>query len=421
MTGLWAALMLCLKLFTVMQAPLLVTNTVFIVVSFGLISVSYIKNQEDQWEYVIFFGAFLLHLIVLFLDLYARDFVTILYSGKDTEVFYRISKQYFYGDFSETLTYYPYYLNFFYKIIGFNRMGAQYINILGWCLSMILMEKSCKALEIEGKLRKLALLFLAFAPSYLCATSVLTREGIIAAMNFLWFFCQIQWMKEGKHTYLLGCLIAPLISTGLHMSAIVFWALTVLVVALYDSEKKILCIQKKTVVIFLSGLVGFAIFMLIPSTRRLITLKLPEFDEGFLKTINDMILEVSERDGGSAYLSYVFVNGYGDFVIQTLVRIFYFYASPLPMDWRGLSDIAACAMSSLPYAISIIVSLIAVFYEEKNPYRTLMWGSILLLGGICAWGVFNAGTAMRHRDKILGIVILLLLNSIKTIRETKRK
>lgn len=417
LVSLWIILVLVLKILTMMQMPMMLTNIVFVSVSFALVVTSYINNQENKWELSIFVLAYLAHLLVLILDLYGREYVMILHSGRDTEMFFKISEQYFHGDFSETVTYYPYYLNAFYKIIGLNRFGAQYINVLGWCFSMILMEKSCKVLEIEGKLRVFGLLLMAFAPNYMCITSVLLREGIIITMNFLWFYCQIMWMKEGNRAYLVGCLIAPLVSLGLHMSAIVFWGLTIFAVALYDSKKKQFRIQKKTMITLLIGLVGILVFLLIPNTRRLITQKLPDFDEGFLNTINEMITFASENDGGSSYLKDVYVTGYGDFVMQTFVRIFYFYASPLPLHWRGLSDAAAFVISSAPYLLSLILSFITVFIRKKDSYRTLMWGAFLLLGGICSWGVFNAGTAMRHRDKIIGIAILLLLYSLNIIKK----
>ena len=415
LTALWLLLVLALKILTMIQVPMMLTNIVFVSVSFALIVISYMKNQENKWELAVFVLAYLAHLLIILLDLYGREYVMILHSGRDTETFWNVSSQYYYGDFSETVTYYPYYLNVFYQIIGLNRFGAQYINVLGWCLSMILMEKSCKSLEIKGKLRFVALLLMAFAPNYMCITSVLLREGIIVAMNFLWFYCQIQWMKEGKYTYLTGCLIAPLVSLGLHMSAIVFWGLTVVAVALYDQKKKEFRIQKKTMISLVLGIVGLLVFLLIPTTRRLITQKLPDFDEGFLNTMNEMIAYASENDGGSSYLKDVYVTGYGDFIWQTFVRMFYFYASPLPMHWRGLSDALAFAISSVPYMLSMILSIVTIFVKRKNPYRTLMWASFVMLSGICAWGVFNAGTAMRHRDKIIGICILLLLYSFKEI------
>ena len=46
MVVLWMALVLGLKLMTVLHAPLLITNMVFIGVSFALLMISYKKNQE---------------------------------------------------------------------------------------------------------------------------------------------------------------------------------------------------------------------------------------------------------------------------------------------------------------------------------------------------------------------------------------
>lgn len=420
----WILLIIALKVMTMLQIPMAITNLLLIGVSFGLVMISYIRNQENKWESYLFILAFAIHMLVLFVDLYGKSYISILYSGKDTEVFFDIAKRYYYGDFSEILTFYPYFLNAFFKIIGVNRVGVQYINVLAWCFSMLLMELCCNVLEIKKSLRFAAFFLMAFLPVYICTTSILLREGIITAMNMLWFYCQIKWMKSGKHGYLFGCLLAPMVSVALHMSAIVFLGITVLMIALYDFKKEELCIQKKTLLILLAGIVGLLIFLLIPITRRFITLKLPDFDEGFFNTLNETIAIVSKSSSGSMYLRDVYVNGFGDFIIQTFVRIFYFFASPLPIHWRGISDAAAFAISSSLYLISAAISLGTIFIKKKDPYRTLMWLTFLALSGISCWGVFNAATAMRHRDKIVGVCILQAvysLNSIKNACKSRRK
>ena len=157
------------------------------------------------------------------------------------------------------------------------------------------------------------------------------------------------------------------------------------------------------------------IFMLIPMTRRLITLKLPDFDEGFLNTINETIAIVSKSQSGSMYLKDVYVNGFLDFFLQTFVRIFYFFASPLPVHWRGLADTAAFAMSSCFYLFGVLISLVTVFVRKNDSYRTLMWLIFLTISGINCWGVFNAATAMRHRDKMIGAGILLIIYSANIV------
>ena len=77
----------------------------------------------------------------------------------------------------------------------------------------------------------------------------------------------------------------------------------------------------------------------------------------------------------------------------------------------------AIAISSAFYLVSILLSVGTVFIKKKDSVRTLIWGVFLMISGIFSWGVFNAATAMRHRDKIVGACILLLLYSLKTIRE----
>ena len=98
--ALWMLLLAVLKVTTMIQVPFAVTNLLLIGVSFILVMISYSENQENKWESFIFIVAFVLHMIILFADLYGKNYVSVLYSGKDTEVFFDIAKKYYHGDFS---------------------------------------------------------------------------------------------------------------------------------------------------------------------------------------------------------------------------------------------------------------------------------------------------------------------------------
>ena len=69
----------------------------------------------------------------------------------------------------------------------------------------------------------------------------------------------------------------------------------------------------------------------------------------------------------------------------------------------------------------MLAALVSVAFKKRDSYRFVMFFTIVLVSGIFAWMVSNSGTAMRHRTKFLGIVVLLGMYSIKLIKEEWKK
>ena len=104
-------------------------------------------------------------------------------------------------------------------------------------------------------------------------------------------------------------------------------------------------------------------------------------------------------------------------IVGTIKRMLYFLCSPVPFLWRGGSDLVAFFGSTIIYIISVLVAIISIFYKKKDPYRLVMILTVFIVCGIFAWMVSNGGTAMRHREKFLGVFLLLGVYSCKLIRD----
>jgi len=121
--------------------------------------------------------------------------------------------------------------------------------------------------------------------------------------------------------------------------------------------------------------------------------------------------------GGSAYLINMQATNIVQWLIFTPIRMLYFKFSPLPWYWRGFSDISAFFMNS----VLIIATYITVFksIKIKNETRNLLLVMLVLLLTIAlmfAWGVSNAGTAIRHREKFISIFIITLALGLDQIK-----
>lgn len=103
--------------------------------------------------------------------------------------------------------------------------------------------------------------------------------------------------------------------------------------------------------------------------------------------------------GESDYLPGMDCQNWLQFVPYTLIRMFYFLFSPLPTDARRVGDIAAFLADGLPLFVMIVYTVSQLRRQDESRKGYIL---VSLLGGflfafIFAWGVGNAGTALRHR------------------------
>ena len=125
--------------------------------------------------------------------------------------------------------------------------------------------------------------------------------------------------------------------------------------------------------------------------------------------------------GGSSYAQYVGnSNNPLNMVIYTVPRIVFFLFSPMPFQWRGIADIIAFFFSSLFY---IVVSWRTIRYLRRSDIENKAIVQMLFIVSfaatfVFAWGVSNAGTAARHRDKMIILFgVMYALTKTKHVNE----
>lgn len=142
------------------------------------------------------------------------------------------------------------------------------------------------------------------------------------------------------------------------------------------------------------------------------------------RTISEFINYASEGDGGAGYTIKTITSGNEiiDLVINTPIRIIYYLFSPMPWNWRGIKDIIAFFFSSLYYFFGIILAVRSI-KKYNFPNKNLVVALLLVMFFsyiIFSWGVKNAGTAMRHRDKFVTIYVLLTVISIYELKKNMK-
>lgn len=116
--------------------------------------------------------------------------------------------------------------------------------------------------------------------------------------------------------------------------------------------------------------------------------------------------------GGSSYAQYV-----GDartpirMIVYFIPRLLYFMFSPFPWQWRGISDIISFSLCSFVYLLIIVRAFKYIRYTKKDDENRLLLIALLVVlllsASFFSWGVSNTGTAIRHRDKFIAIIVTI--------------
>ena len=111
---------------------------------------------------------------------------------------------------------------------------------------------------------------------------------------------------------------------------------------------------------------------------------------------------------GSAYLVELGDCSWLDVVLHAPLRLLYFFASPLPRDWRGIVDAAVFVVDSSVHILCFVVlcAYLIIMIRRKRQdvsdvtarVAMVVFWAIVLCGLLFAAATGNAGTAIRHRD-----------------------
>lgn len=148
----------------------------------------------------------------------------------------------------------------------------------------------------------------------------------------------------------------------------------------------------------------------------------------------DAILFANNRDtlknAGSGYLKNISTSSLGEIGVYLPLFIFYFLYSPTPEMIRGALDIITFALNSSIF-IYLTIYGYYIYTKIKNKLNFLekkivksLFISLIFTVIVYSIGTRNAGTAMRHRDKIVPILIVIfavLQNRYYIINKIKKE
>lgn len=359
---------------------------------------------------------FLFRIFLLFWDIYGVNIFPLPNSGDDSIWYYYNSVKFsVYGECGMGL--FPKVIGTFYKFIGTSRLYGQFLIVLFSVVSLLILALLLNEIKMPRKNKSIVLYIVALLPNFAIVSSVFLRESIIAMFLTISLWLFYNWLNGESITFFVLSLAAVLTASAFHSGsvAVAFGYVTVLL--LFDRETKTFKFKAKNLVPVIFIMLIFA-FLYTNYSEELF---------GKMKNVENLsdVGNDSGR-GDSSYAQYVGnSNNPINMIIFTIPRIFFFIASPLPIQWRGIKDIIAFCFSSL-YFICTAGFTVKYFRMGKQTNRTLVTALSIVL--ICTffvfgWGVQNAGTACRHRDKvtiICGLLLALTIPAPKNMNEGEK-
>lgn len=349
--------------------------------------------------------AYIIRLFLLYFDLFGRDIYILPNSGADTEMFYREAikcaqgSSYREGLFIEVL-------GWFFKIVGDNRLYIQYLLMLCSIIALVLLAITIDSIEIkESGCGESVFFKVCSLPNLAVLSSILARESIVCLFASTALLLFVRWFYSGSEMSFFGSVGAVLVGSMFHSGIIAMVIAFAIVRLIYDQKSSLFRLTASNII---SSICITAFFIYLYNSYG---------DSFFSKFGNiDSIGDISSGidSGGSSYARYVGdTSSVARMAVFTLPRMIYFVFSPLPWQWRGVTDVITFLLDSTFY-ITAVWNAVSGFIRDEKPKSNcaaalpvLIWSVILAVLFVFGWGTSNSGTAIRHRAKLVSWFALL--------------
>lgn len=381
--------------------PLDIEVTSMIVVSLHLIITSLMLFiSKNRYKHIILI-AFLLRFMFMMWDLYARSIFVLPNSGADSEMYYRIAfNAYISNSFSLSNGIYANILGVLFLFIGPSRMVVQYLNVLLGVSVVLILQKILLLLKINRKTTIVVLWVCALFPNSLIMSSILLREQFPTFFVAISLYYFVQWYQLGNIKFFILSFLLLLLGAAFHSGVIGILLGYSYMFLFYDRKVNRI---RFTVYSIVSFILLSLLLLFISFYSDIFLRKFRNISE-----ISDIIYTSNERGGGSQYLGNLQMSNPLQLLLFSPIHVLFFFISPFPTDWRGFFDLFSFVFDSSLYLYVII--LIIKKRKLSIQTKTLYTGLLLMLigaGFVFGVGVHNAGTAIRHRQKLLPLVLLV--------------
>ncbi len=374
----------------------------FIGINIVFVAISISKN--DKKTRFIFYLAYIIRILAMFWDIYARSIFMFPSSGGDSEGFLLsatqiadnpdLFKSNIYGGLYSKI------LGALFYVTAPERLLGQYVNVLLGLTIITVVYEILTLLDVNEKTKMLSILLICFFPNSIVLSAVLLRENFIVTFVIISFYFFVKWYEGKQNRYMIYSIIFVLLASSFHSGVIGIIVGYIFMYMFYKHDVDELKFNNRTIFVFiLFSIMSYVIYV------RYADIFMSKFNK--VEELQDIYDTANSRRGGSMYLTQFKIDKWWKMILFSPIKCFYFLTSPLPMDWRGVNDITAFLVDGFIYLCLIVYSFRN--FSNVDDRKPLLIGiSVILLVTIFIFGigVSNAGTAMRHRHKIFPIIVI---------------
>jgi hypothetical protein len=293
----------------------------------------------------------------------------------------------------------------FYAIFGRDPLILQSISVIAGVYCVVLTWKLSMQVWSSHSTAKTSAWLVAIYPILILYSSLTMREVFITMLLLYSLLYVILWVKTNKLIYALIALIAFSIQLFFHPGVASASVLFLGLLFLYYIKTLFFSLSPKSsinvrsfLIVMLCLVLGFYIYLYASS------LAFPY--SNWLKVDTFIWMTSIMQGGDAAYPSWIIADTPKQFFWLLVPKLFYFLFSPFPWDITKLKHLLG-----MLDGVAYLMLLISIFshrkYIKSNPRALILLLFFIFLSLIFTMAVGNFGTGVRHRSKILPIIIIL--------------
>lgn len=276
-------------------------------------------------------------------------------------------------------------LGVIYYIFGPYSFLGNFLNIVFIMLAATKIIDIANLLKFKIRNTEILILLWVFMPIPFLMGYALLREGSIYYFMVLSVYCFLKWFHKYNPMYIVATLGSIFLASLYHEAIFIVLVPFIYTFIFYSKKDKKINMNFINIACITIVLVVGVIYI-------------SENGEELFSKTN------AETGGGSSYLTSLEITNPVEFMMFAPIKGFYLLFSPMPWLVRGGMDL-------LTFILDTAIWGGATFYIVKNFKRTETKFKMLLLATILAGLVFgmgthNTGTAIRHRNKFLSLILV---------------
>lgn len=355
---------------------------------------------DDKPLFMILFGGLVLRMVALYYD---RTIALLPFNTTDTQAFHKFAVEtanalpdvlleHYTGFYSQVL-------GVIYYIFGPYQIWGHFLNI------SFVMLAGTKLLDIADLIgltlnnKKIMVFIWLFAPIPFLMGYALLREGSIYYLVVLSIYYFLKWTKDYRLFDMIMAILAIFIGAKYHEGLITVAVPYLYAFIFYDRQKNKIKMNGLNIACITTAFIVFLAFIG------------SEAGQEYIQKTN------AETGGGSAYLTNLKVETPLDFLFAGPIKAVFLVYSPMPWLVRNPMDIITLLLDS-----SLWIYTTYLFFKNyktiDSQYKLLML-CIILGGFVYGMGTLNTGTAIRHRNKLMAFMLVLMMAIKNTLKVKK--